>query len=241
MKTFYIFGTKINSVTFAEVTDCIDDFTRSNKPHLIVTLGAEMLINSINNIEFKEIVNSADIVTADGVGVIWANRQFGNEPGKKIAGVELIDRICKEAVKKSWRIFLLGATEEAVVKTSENLKFRHKGLEISGYNNGFFSSDKEMIKKINLSKTQILFCALGSPKQELWYKKNKDKLNISVCIGVGGSFDIISGLKKRAPGWMINSGLEWLYRLICEPKRFMRMLAIPKLIFLVYKAKFFKK
>lgn len=241
MDNFYLFGVKVNRVDSSDVLKNISAFIKEGRPHLIVTLGTEMLILAQKDSLFKEIINRADLVTPDGAGIVWAHGKFGNILKGKVAGIDLIEKICQFSLKEGWRIYFLGAKEEVVKKAVDNLKKKYPALAVAGYHNGYFQNDDEIIKEINSSSANILFLALGSPKQERWFYENRSKLKTSVCMGVGGSLDIISGIKKRAPEWMIKAGLEWLYRLIQEPKRFARMLAIPRLIYMVYCYKFLKK
>ena len=156
---------------------------------------------------------------------------------ERVTGIDFMGEICKESVKNSGKIFLYGAKEDVVEKAAEELKNKYPGLVISGTCDGY--CDKEIaISKINNSNANILFVALGSPKQELFILENKEKLaKIKIFMPVGGSFDVISNNIKRAPKWVIKLNLEWLYRLIRQPWRFFRQLKLIKFIFLVIKEK----
>lgn len=241
MDSYYLFGVKVHSVDTDQVLNEISSFVKKGSPRLIVTLGTEMLIYAQKDSSFKEMINRADLVTPDGVGIIWAHRKFGNILKEKVAGIDLIESICRDSLKCGWKLYFLGAKEEVVRKAVEELIQRYPGLAVCGYHHGFFQKDEEIIKDINSKAVDILFLALGSPKQERWFYKNKANLRVAVSMGIGGSLDVISGIKRRAPLWMINIGMEWFYRLIKEPQRFIRMLAIPKLIYLVWQHKIFKR
>ena len=142
-----------------------------------------------------------------------------------------MEMICDLSNKENFRIFMYGAKADIIEKAKQKLEEQYENINICGYINGYENDEKKIIKTINNSNPDILFVALGSPKQEKFISKNFNKLNCKILLGVGGSFDVISGHKKRAPKWVQNKGLEWLYRLIKEPKRIFRQTKIVSFIF----------
>jgi N-acetylglucosaminyldiphosphoundecaprenol N-acetyl-beta-D-mannosaminyltransferase len=205
----------------------------NNKLH-IVTVNAEIIMLSKKNKEFKDILIKSNINIPDGSGVVWALRRKKIKINK-LAGIDLVENCIKHLTNA--RIFLFGTEENIISKAFDNLNNKYKNNNLVGYRNGFFTEnqEKEIINYINSLNVDILFVGLGVPKQETWIKKNINKINAKVFVGVGGSFDVFSGKIKRAPKIMIKLHLEWLYRLYKEPWRWKRMLALPYFVFTVLK------
>lgn len=237
MKEIKLFNLKLNTYSFPETIERIGEFVKSARCAQVVTLSTEMLIGSEKDKTFEKTINQAELVTADSAGIIWAAKKLKKIKIEKVSGVDLVLELCRLSGGKKWNIFILGSTERSISEAVRRLKEKYADINIAGYHNGYFKEDQKVIDCINGKNVDILFVALGSPKQESWIYNNKEKLNVKTAIGVGGSFDVISGQHKRAPQWMISASLEWLYRLITQPGRFMRMLAIPKLILNVGLAK----
>ena len=172
------------------------------------------------------------MIIPDGSGVILASKILGTPLKKgKVAGVDLGWNLIKAAAEKGYGLYMLGGKPGVAEKAAANLKEMYPSLKISGYADGYFKDDETVIEKINESGADILFVALGVPKQELWMSKNRDKLKVRLMAGLGGSVDIYAGEAKRAPKIFIKLGLEWLYRLLREPKRIGRMMKLPKFVF----------
>ena len=222
-----ILGVKIDRIDFKGAIKKIAQFIDSEKSHQIVTVNSEFIIEAQDNKNFKKILNSADLAVADGVGILWASKFLYGAKKKlkeRVAGVDLMWEIAKLASENGWRIFLLGGKNGVVRKTSQRLKLLYPDLKIVGASEGEPKYPRdEIVKAIHKSEAQILFVAYGAPKQDIFISENLDKLGVKVAIGVGGSFDFISGKKKRAPKWMQKISLEWLWRLGHEPKRFKRI------------------
>lgn len=227
-----ILGVPIDLVTIEDALEIIKKSVDNKKNLHIITLNAEMIILSKENKEFYKILNEAEMLIPDGSGVVLAMKKEGINI-KKLPGVELSEK-CLESSGKN--IFLFGATEDVISTSYNKLKEKYPNSKIVGYRNGFFkdSDNEEIIKQINESKAEIVFVGLGVPKQEKWIRENMNKINASVFVGVGGSFDIFSGKIKRAPKIMIKLHLEWLYRLYLEPWRWKRMLSLPRFMLMLY-------
>ncbi|MFN8670547.1 MAG: WecB/TagA/CpsF family glycosyltransferase [Candidatus Sericytochromatia bacterium] len=226
-----LLGVPIDAITIEDSLTLIKNTISEHKKLHVITLNAEMIILAKQNKEFDDIVNQAELLIPDGSGVVLGLKKIGVNV-KKLPGVELAEKCVSEGLN----IFMLGATQETISKAYENLKQKYPNSNIVGFRNGFFkdSDNDEVINEINNSNANIVFVGLGVPKQEKWIRKNMNKLNASVFIGVGGSFDIFSGNIKRAPSIMRKLHLEWLYRLYLEPWRWKRMLALPKFFIMLY-------
>jgi N-acetylglucosaminyldiphosphoundecaprenol N-acetyl-beta-D-mannosaminyltransferase len=209
--------------TLEEISTIIDE----KKPSFVVAINPEKLMKARADEKLKNLLNSARIQIPDGIGIIYASRLNGGSIGNRVTGIDLMINICSLASERGYRIFLLGAKPMVAQRAAEILREKYKNINIVGVMDGYFKNDEEVIERVNELKPDILFAALGSPKQEYWITKNMDILSVPLCMGVGGSFDVICGNIKRAPKWMCKLGLEWLYRLIKEPWRFKRMLVLP--------------
>lgn len=229
-----ILGVDVDNVAMDEAVSRVVGFLLEDGNHIICTPNAEIMMTSYKDRELSSILNNANMVVADGAGVVLASKILGNPLKERVAGYDLVQRILNIKWDRKIRIFLLGGgplvAKEAIEK-SKGLE----GVEFVGYNDGYFKQDEEsgIIDRINKLNVDVLLVGLGAPKQEKWIYKNKDRLNVRVSIGVGGSFDVMAGKVKRAPKFFQEHSLEWLYRLYKEPKRFIRMLSLPKFILLV--------
>ena len=230
MKQISILGLKVHNLSMKETLDKIDSLIKQGGSHLLVTLGVEMVMAAQEDSEFRDIVNDASLVVPDSVGILWAAKKNGTPLKERVPGVEIIQRIAEENQKYNRRVFFLGAKPGVAKAASEKLKEKYPGFYPVGEHHGYFKDDNEVLPKIQESNPDLILVALGFPAQEKWFCRNRDKLGNSVCIGVGGSFDVISGKIKRAPLFFRKLGLEWFYRLITEPKRITRMMALPAFV-----------
>lgn len=227
-----ILGVQISNLTKPEVLTKIGEFINSENKHYIVTPNPEFVMDAQKDEEFKKILNNADIAIPDGIGLIFASWYFFRPIKQRIHGVDLVWDLIGLSIKNHWSIYLFGGEEGIedkliAVDTVKILKNRFSDLKIDCYNKDYrFNIDKDepIIEAINQVKPDILLVALGHKKQEKWIARNLDKLEIKVAIGVGGTFDYISGKMKRAPMWIRKLGLEWLFRLIKQPSRLPRII-----------------
>ncbi|EOU1633110.1 WecB/TagA/CpsF family glycosyltransferase [Clostridium perfringens] len=204
----------------------------------IISGNPEVLYNGIKNEFLRNSFTKEDaLIIPDGVGTLLAAKINGIDITEKIAGIEVMNMLLGEARDKNLKVFLLGAKEETLIKCKEKIKENYDGINIVGSNNGFFDLDNcdDLIEEINESKADILFVAMGAPRQEVFIEKYKDKLCCKIFMGVGGSFDVFAGNVNRAPQFMINIGMEWLYRVAKEPWRIKRLGSIPKFLVLSLK------
>lgn len=206
----------------------------------IISGNPEVLYNGLSNKVLTKSYNSSDsIIIPDGIGTIIASKICGEKIKKKIAGIEVLDMLLDYCDKNRKAIYLLGSKENIIDKCIKNIKNIHPKLNILGYSNGFFDIEScdSLIEDINDLKPYALFVAMGTPRQELFIEKYKNILPCSIFMGVGGSFDVLAGVKKRAPKWIVSIGMEWFYRVYKEPERVKRLKAIPKFIFLSWQRK----
>ncbi len=225
-----ILGSGINNVNMNEAVNKIEKFIADGSPHHIITANAEIIYTADQEKKLQKIINAADMVTPDGIGVIWAAKEQGEPLKERVAGIDLMEKLAETAARKGWRLFLYGAAPGIADEAAEKLKKKYPELEIAGKSHGYREEKEtdDLLKEINNSKPDILFVALGAPAQEYWISKHMQKLQVPVCIGVGGSFDVISGRTKRAPLWVQKLKVEWAYRILKDPKRYKRAFALPK-------------
>ncbi len=234
-KIVEIAGINIDDISMEQAIDRIYEFIGSNKNHAIYTPNAEIMMDGITNREMKTILNNADMLVADGAGVVLASKILGKEVAEKVSGYDMVKNLLTASSKRPIKFFLFGGKPGIPEKANANIICDYPGAEVVGTRNGYFSTEDEesIINEINASGADILLVCLGAPKQELWITENKDKLKVKACMGVGGTLDVLAGNVKLAPDFFRDHGLEWLYRLFKEPKRFKRMLKLPKFILYV--------
>ena len=235
----------IDNLTMLQSLNLIDQAVSDGKHihHSVVNAGKIVLMQK--DVQLRESVNSADLINADGQAVIWASKLLGKPLKERVAGIDLMQNLVELAHQKNYKIYCLGAKEEVVSKVVSHYKEKYSPKIIAGYRNGYFTKEEEpkIAKEIAESGANILLVAITSPKKENFLYENRETLKVvNFIMGVGGSFDVVSGLVKRAPLWMQRSGLEWFYRLIQEPKRMWKRYLIgnSKFIFLILKEKFKK-
>lgn len=237
-----ILGCRIDKVNMDQALSFITERVEEGTPSHIITLNAEIVYQAVRKKQLQEIINAANLITPDGIGIVWAARQLGVSLDERVTGIDLLDHICSIAAERGWRVFLLGAAPTVAEQAADKLLYKYPGLPMVGIEHGYFKEEeeKDLISRIKACSPQILFIGLGAPKQEYFIKRYLQHLDVPICIGVGGSFDVVAGIKKRAPKLFIKFNLEWLYRLLAEPSRFKRQLALPCFAWLVLKQKWKK-
>jgi len=210
------------------------------KSSLVVTPNSEMIAMAAEDIELARILNSADLATADGIGVVIASKILGQPLPERVAGIDLISSLFKEFAEEDINFYFLGSKPGIVDRAVENLKKDYPNLNIAGYHHGYIDRDdqQQIIAEINSKNIDLLLVGMGVPLQEKFLDNNLKKLKVGAAVTVGGSFDVLAGEVNRAPLWVQKAALEWFYRLLQEPSRFGRMLSLPKFIFLVLKSKY---
>lgn len=234
------FGYKFNNLTLGESISQIKKFIEEGKPRMIFSLNAALFVWSLSNPKLMWVYQTSDLLTADSWGIYYATRLIGQPVREPVSAVSLFFRLIQEAASDGYRVYLLGARQKVLNKAVENLQKEYSNLNIVGWNHGYFDleNDRQIVTSIREADPDILFVGMTTPLKEKFISKNLEKLKVPVCIGVGGSLDIASGLHKRAPNWVSKLGLEWLYRLIQEPKRLWKryLTTNPIFVYLVLKA-----
>ncbi len=230
-----IVGINIDNITSAEAIAKLDGFLEGKDAKLIFTPNSEILVDAVKDIQFTEILNKGDMVLPDGIGVVIASRFYNKPIKERVAGYDIMCSIIELANQKGKSIYILGGKEGIAEEAAEKLKKDYGNLRIAGLHNGYFDDEEEkrIINDIINLKPDIVFVALGAPKQEKWIYRNRH-IPARIIMGVGGSIDVIAGKVKRAPEFYQKAGLEWFYRLIKEPKRIFRVLKLPKFILLSF-------
>ena len=212
--------------------------------HVVVNAGK--IVAMQNDLQLRKSVNESDLINADGQAVVWASKVLKKPLKERVAGIDLMINLVKLASQKNYKIFFFGAKDEVVKAVVNKYSIEYSPDIIAGFRNGYFKKEEEqdIARQISNSRANILFVAISSPTKENFLYENKELLNkVNFIMGVGGSFDVVSGKVKRAPLWMQNYGLEWFYRFVQEPKRMWKRYLVgnSKFIALVLKEKFSTK
>jgi len=232
IKKIDILGVPAHTINFEETVQFITDASENHKQQAyIVAQNAEKIMMARKDRELADLMNKALLLYPDGVGVSLASRILYSKPVSRVPGFNLFLELLKVASKRNMKIFLLGSRDDVINTTQNKIQKDYPGINIVGYQNGYFKSNDEVIKLINSVSPDILFVGMGSPKQERWIYRNIRCLNVRLCMGVGGSFDVIEGEAKLAPAAIRRFGFEFVYRLIKEPRRLKRQLVFPNFLF----------
>lgn len=230
-----ILSIPICNVTLQEASDFAFNCIAEGKAATIATANAEMVMKAQEDTALAQMLREADLVVPDGAGVLWAAEQEGKAFKERVAGVDLACSLLEKAAARQTAVYFFGGAEGIADEAAANMKQKYPGLRVVGTHSGFFTDTEEgeIINDIRQKGTQILLVALGVPKQEKWIHDHLYELGPCVAMGVGGTFDVLAGKTCRAPKWMQEHRLEWLYRLAKEPSRCIRMLALPKFVLAV--------
>jgi len=236
-----VLGCRVDPIGGADAVQRIVAFASDDAPHLVVTLGTEMAVYAQRDPNFRAAVNGAALSLCDTVGIRWAARMRGIPVPERVAGVELIGPLCEALAREGLAVYLLGGRSDTAARAGAVLEREHPGLRIAGARDGFFSDadSAAVAAAVAASGARVLLAGLGSPRQELWLSRYLPDTGCGVGIGVGGSFDVVAGNVKRAPEAWRRLGLEWLYRLTAEPRRWRRQLALPQFVVLALWEKWF--
>jgi len=238
LPTIAFLGVKVHRLDFPAALDAIRGFIRSGKPHLVVTADASGIVLAQQDEDFRRIVNDADLVTPDSTGILWGARKLGAPLIERVCGVDIARALCEISGQEDYSVFFLGAAPGVAEAAVENLKNECPSLRVAGVHHGYFGpdDDAEVVAKVRQSGAKALLVAMGIPKQEKWIAQHLNELGVCVAMGVGGSFDVFSGKVKRAPLWMQRRGLEWLYRLVSNPRKIGKVMTLPKFMWLVWRS-----
>lgn len=207
-----------------ETLTAIDGFIAAGGFHQIATANTDFVVKALHDPELKAILTECDLVVADGMPLVWASRLIGSALRERVTGADLLPRLAEASATKGHRLYLLGASPESSLAAADNLKRRYPGVKIVGrFAPPPASLDRmdnaEIIGRIRSARPDVLLVAFGNPKQEKWISRNRQLLEVPVCIGVGAAIDFAAGVAPRAPRWMQVSGVEWIHRLLNDPRR----------------------
>lgn len=234
-----ILGVNIDKITAGEALYKAEEYLKSEEVSVIYTPNPEIVMAAYEDAEFLEVLNSCDMCIPDGIGVVYGAKIIGEPLPERVPGFELCCGLLESMSRNGEGVFLFGSKPGVAEKAAKNIGEKYPGIKISGTRNGYFKEEDEaeIIRSINDSGANLLMVCLGAPKQEKWINKHKNELKVNLCIGAGGSLDVLAGEVKRAPEIFIKLNLEWFYRLLKQPSRIGRFMALPKFIFTVKKMK----
>lgn len=220
-----ILGVPIHPVTMAEALAWVEAAVRARTPRQLCTGNPEFVMDAQHDAEFRRVLQAADLVVPDGVGLLWAARWLGGRLPERVAGSDLVVQIAARAARHGWRLYLLGAGEGVAQRAGEALAARFPGLVIAGAYAGSPRPEEEaaLTARVRAARPDVLFVAYGHPRQDKWIARNRAQLEVPVSLGVGGAFDFIAGVVQRAPAWVQRLHLEWLFRLLQQPWRARRV------------------
>ena len=271
-ETGLILGIPVDNLSFDQaieaIFEMIERFSRDHQAKYVATVNVDFIVNTVSWLpnrfrhpELVAILRKADLVTADGMPVVWAARLLGTRLKERVTGADLVPALAAACAQRKKSIYLLGGAGDVAWKTAEIFQKRHPDLQIAGISSPFVhvegekildeeTVDQQILEDINKARPDILFVGFGNPKQEMWFERNRSKLKAAVTIGIGGTFEFITGRVKRAPVWIQKSGLEWIYRITQDPMRLFKryfigffkfgILILPPIIYMKYRKLFFR-
>jgi N-acetylglucosaminyldiphosphoundecaprenol N-acetyl-beta-D-mannosaminyltransferase len=233
-----LLGMEISLLDMSGTLRQISEWMQTATTHLIVTADATSLVIAHDNPRFAEIMRNADLRTADGVGIVWALKRQGVKNVPKVSGVDLVGRLCELSAQHGWRLYFLGSAHGVTEEAADRLRLRYPGCNIAGTHHGYFPAESDTVVAEEIARAQpdILFVAMGMPRQEEFILATQDIIRAKVAMGVGGSFDVYSGRTRRAPRWVQAIRLEWLWRLILNPSKISKVKQLPRFVGLVKRA-----
>jgi N-acetylglucosaminyldiphosphoundecaprenol N-acetyl-beta-D-mannosaminyltransferase len=220
-----ILGCRIHRVTMEEArTWCLEACRVHGRTRILLTANASHLVAMQDDPALRQAAEAADLVTADGMSVVWASRLLGYPLPERVTGIDLLARLLEAAPREGLRVFLLGATPEVLERFAARSRAEYPGLQIAGCRDGYFGpSDHEaVVRQVAGSGADLLFVGMPSPFKDVWCERHRDRLGVRLILGVGGAFDVMAGMVPRAPCWMQAAGLEWAWRVPLEPRRLWR-------------------
>lgn len=230
MSKINILGTLVDVVCMADAEQKVKEYLCGNEPRAIYTPNSEIIMAAYRDGDFLKVLNSADIIIPDGIGVVYASRILKKPLPERVAGYDLACKTLEIISDGSKSVYFFGGKPGVCETAIEKLKTKYPALNVAGFSDGYFDAEKEkkIIADIKEKSPDVIFVCLGAPKQEKWIAAHKAELGAKLLLGVGGSLDVFAGTAKRAPLFFQKAGIEWLYRLIKQPSRFTRMMDLPR-------------
>ena len=234
-KTVDILGIAVSAFTMEELLEVVAKSVASRQRLFLGVVNAAKIVNARKDARLMHSLKQTDLILADGISVVWLAKLIGTPLPQRLAGIDIMYRVLERASEQHYRVYLLGAKPDVVQRVVEITAKQYSGVVIAGCRDGYFSDGEAdaVAQNIRDSKADILLVAMPSPKKENFLAKWQDIMQVPVCHGVGGSFDVMAGVAKRAPRWMQNCGLEWIYRLAQEPRRMWKRYLVTNVVFTV--------
>lgn len=231
--TRHLFDVRIDASKLEEVLHAADHAIASRGRLLVGVVNAAKLVRMARDEQLRRAVIGADVVLADGMSVVWACRLLWRRLPERVAGIDLMTRLLERANQRQYRVYCLGARESVISSVADQIRRRFPGVQLVGARNGYFTEGDEssVANEVASARPDILFVGMTSPKKEHFIAQWAPKMNVPVCHGVGGAFDVLAGVIKRAPVAMQRAGLEWLYRVAQEPKRLGKRYVVTNTLF----------
>jgi len=228
-ETVTLYGVPFAKMDMRRTVEYLTRAVESRRPHRVVTGNPIMVMAGLRDPAFRRAIATADLVVPDGTGIVWAARRVGRPLPERVAGYDLMHELLKAGDDRGWKVYLLGAAQDVVEAAAANLARQYPGVHIVGWRNGYFSDEDDdgVVEDIRRAAPDLLFVARSLTRQEPWLARHGERLGVPVMMGVGGSFDVIAGKLRRAPAPFRRLGLEWLFRLLQEPRRIGRMTVLP--------------
>jgi N-acetylglucosaminyldiphosphoundecaprenol N-acetyl-beta-D-mannosaminyltransferase len=231
-----ILGLPVDGITYDQWLDTIGKWIAAgDRCYHVCTTNPEFTMIAQKDAHFRYVLKRADLCVPDGVGLLWAAKRLGTPLPERVTGSDGVPKIAERAAQEGWKLFFLGAAPGIADQAADILRGKYPGFQVVGTYSGSPAPEEEdeLVAMVNASGADILLVAYGAPKQDQWIARNLPRLQVSMAMGVGGSFDFIVGIIPRAPVWMQNAGIEWLYRLYLQPSRVRRMMRLPRFVLAV--------
>ncbi len=236
--TVTLFGLPFSKMNMRETVDYLAGAIERREPTQVITGNPIMIMAGLDDPDYYRVMAEAELIVPDGAGVVWAAERAGDPVQERVAGFDLLHELMREGERRRWSVYLLGTTQETIEEAARRLQESYPLARLAGCRNGYFGPDEDasVVEGIRSAAPDMLFVARALTTQEPWIGRYKQELGVPVMMGVGGSFDVIAGKTKRAPLLFQRLGLEWFYRLMKQPTRAARMLALPKFAVKVVRA-----
>ncbi|MDI3316776.1 MAG: WecB/TagA/CpsF family glycosyltransferase [Bacillota bacterium] len=241
MERFRILGVPVDAVTMDEAAGRILGWCREpgGRMRVVLTPNPEMIMAAQADPHLRRWLEEADLLAPDGVGVLWAAGRLGHPLRERVTGVDLLERLLAEGAAEGLRLFLLGGAPQVAEQAARTIERRYPGVRVVGTHHGYFEADEEsyVLDTIRALQPQLLVAGMGMGRDPRWLVAHREETGAAVGMGVGGALDVLAGVTRRAPAWMIRARLEWLYRLVRQPSRWRRQLALPRFVLAVERAR----
>lgn len=229
----YVLGIAVDNLSMQETLERIESFVASGRPHQHVVVNADKVVKAHRDPQLARIIAACDLSNADGMPVVWASHLMGQPLKERVTGIDLFFRLLRRAQEKGWRVYFLGAKQEVVDEVVRRARTDYPALQIAGHHDGYWAAQEEehVVRSIGATRPDLLFVAISSPKKEEFLARHQARMRIPFAMGVGGTFDVMVGLTRRAPLWMQKTGFEWLYRFLQEPRRMFKRYFVDDMAF----------